>query len=194
MLQSVTECYRVLLHSVTQCYSHSADTRPRHRAPLLAQSLSRCFMFKFIVSAGCSQLIREIQLYSVSGEAMSNALTREMRAGDTMRHYDYDTVPNPDHDRDTGLGPVSACILYTEDHGPGRDKNAKFYFPLPMSSNVPWLLGYSVQRSVASTLPPVPHCSRRGQHRPAGGAAAAGVGYWIVSLTIAVVLLLLVVL
>ena len=96
-------------------------------------------MFKFIVSAGCSQLIREIQLYSVSGEAMSNALTREMRAGDTMMHYD--TAPNPYHDRDTGLGPVSACILYTEDHGPGRDKNAKFYFPLPMSSNVPWLLG-----------------------------------------------------
>lgn len=79
----VTECYYTVLQSVTECHSHTADTRTQHRAPRLAQSLSRCFMFKFIVSAGCSELIREIQLYSVSGEAMSNALTREMRAGDS---------------------------------------------------------------------------------------------------------------
>ena len=54
--------------------------------------------------------------------------------------------------------------------------------------------GYSVQRSVASPLPPVPHCSRRGQHRPAGELQlVVVVDSWIVSLTIAVVLLLLVV-
>ena len=160
MLQSVTECYRVLLHSVTECYSHSADTRTRHRAPLLAQSLSRCFMFKFIVSAGCSQLIREIQLYSVSGEAMSNALTRGMRACDTMRHYD--TAPNPYHDRDTGWGGWGSFVcLHRADHGPGRDKNAKFYFPLPMSSNVPWLLG-AAQRCLDTSA-----CVALQQARPA---------------------------
>ena len=53
--------------------------------------------------------------------------------------------------------------------------------------------GYSVQRSVASTLPPVLHCSRRGQHRPAGELellVVVVVDGWIVSLTIAVLLLL----
>ena len=146
-------------------------------------------MFKFIVSAGCSQLIREIQLYSVSGEAMSNALTRGMRAaGDTMRHYDTD----PDHDSDTGWGGWGSSVcLHRADHGPGRDKNAKFYFPLPMSSNVPWLLG-AAQPCLDTSA-----CVALQQARPAppswgaGAAAAAGV-YWIVSLTIAVVLLLLV--
>ena len=51
--------------------------------------------------------------------------------------------------------------------------------------------GYSVQRSLASPLPPVPPCSRRGQHRPAGWGGAALVDSWIVSLTIALVLVVL---
>ena len=87
-----------------------------------------------------------------------------------------------------GGGLLCACIGQTMGQG-----GTKVPSSISLSRCQAMSRGYSVQRSVASTLPPVPHCSRRGQHRPAGGAAAAGVGYWIVSLTIAVVLLLLLV-
>ena len=147
-------------------------------------------MFKFIVSAGCSQLIREIQLYSVSGEAMSNALTREMRAGDTMRHYDTGghTAPYPDHDSDTGVGPVSACIRPWAREG----QKCQVLFPSPDVKQCP------VVTRCSAALPRHFRLCRTA----AGAASTAQLGElqllllvvdrWIVSLTIAVVLLLLV--
>lgn len=149
-------------------------------------------MFKFIVSAGCSQLIREIQLYSVSGEAMSNALTREMRAGDTMRHYDTRLLTQTTIGTLAGVGGGLLCACIGQTMGQGGTKMPS---SISLSRCQAMSRGYSVQRSVASTLPPVPHCSRRGQHRPAGELELLLLlDRWIVSLTIAVVLLLLVVL
>ena len=67
-----------------------------------------------------------------------------------------------------GGGLLCACILQTMGQG-----GTKVPSSISLSRCQAMSRGYSVQRSVASPLPPMPHCSRRGQHQAAGGAAAA---------------------
>ena len=88
-----------------------------------------------------------------------------------------------------GGGLLCACIGQTMGQG-----GTKMPSSISLSRCQAMSRGYSVQRSVASPLPPVSHCSRRGHHRPAGELLllVVVVDSWIVSLTIAVVLLLVV--
>ena len=164
VLQSVTQCYRVL---ESQC-GHSA-TAPSTSPGTIFISVLHVQVYCLCRLQPTDKRNSTLQRLWWSNEQCSDT------GDESWRHYEalWHTASDPDHDRDTGWGGWGSFVcLHREDHGPGRDKNAKFYFPLPMSSNVPWLLG-AAQRCLATSA-----CVALQQARPApaGGAAAAAAG------------------